>query len=113
MCQNLFSSLVGHLCCIAAKLPKDNIGEGNQEWRRNNLPYLNKDQLDPEQKFTVCSLGLYETKKDMAGFLSKKKFLYVDLEVRPWIAPIGCRKSLVYIAINFKKQSIKCQNRKS
>ena len=93
MCQNLFSNLVGHQCCIAAKLPKDNTGKGNQEWRRNNLPYLNKDQLDPEQKFTVCSLGQYGTKKDMGGFFSKKEFLSADSELRPWIAPIGCRKS--------------------
>ena len=45
--QKLFPYHSGLLYCTAAKFPKENTREGNQEWRRNNLPYLNGDNLMP------------------------------------------------------------------
>ena len=45
--QKLFPYHSGLLYYTATKFPKEKIREGNQEWRRNNLPYLNGDNLMP------------------------------------------------------------------
>ena len=59
--QKLFPYLAGLLYYTAAKFPKENTREENQEWRGNNLPYLNGDSLMPNNNNSLYVVVLVNT----------------------------------------------------